>query len=297
MNRFSFSTFVMNRPAEQPDWTPPRTGLARTNHDSCIVGCGIGLHYRKALRSTVNHCEVYCPEAWKLWYDDYPIGCPTHRDNPYAFKIFALQRVIDAGFRYVLWMDTSFQPIGSIEPLWKHIEEHGWFAAKQGDSMLGEWISDHALGLCSGARDELMNVPLVYTGIVGLDLGNAVTRRLIWEPWKEAMQLGVFRGAHFNAPIGEQWEAGHKWHGWCSEDSRCKGHRHDEAALSYILHAGGYKVEASPFLTLENEKGFIGHMVPDYDVVKLREATLNLASWVDGDFGYKNQESVRDLCL
>ncbi len=276
---------------EQPDWTSPRTGSARTPHDRCIVGCGIGLHYRKMLRSTVNHCEVYCPDAWKLWYDDYPEGCPPHRDNPYAFKIHALQRAIDAGFRYILWMDTSFQPIGSIEPLWKHIEEHGWFAAKQGDSVLGAWISDGALMRTSRTRDELMSVPLVYTGIVGLDMHEA-KGKAIFESWRMACEMGMFKGPHFNGP---EENVGHKWSAPCSDDPRCKGHRHDEAALSLVLHQWGFKVEPSAFLTLENERGFIGHMVPDFDVVKMWEA-IQYVRRGEGIYHFSKEEAD-SLCL
>ena len=65
---------------------------------------------------------------------------------------------------------------------------------------------------------------------------------------------------------------GHKWAGHCSNDPRCEGHRHDESALAFALHKLGLKPEKTGFLTLENEKSaVIGHMVPDYDVVKMRQ--------------------------
>ena len=82
---------------------------------------------------------------WKLWYDDYPIGCQPHREDPYAFKILALQRAITAGFRYILWMDTSFQPVASIENVWQSIEKDGWYIPRQGDALLGTWSTDEAL--------------------------------------------------------------------------------------------------------------------------------------------------------
>ena len=213
---------------DQPDWVRPSGDSNRV-----IVSAGIGpQHYRKLLRSTENHCAVHCQDTFRMFFDVLPTGCPPHQDKPYSFKIFAIERVMTAGFRYVLWMDSTFQPVSSIEPIWKHIEQHGFYVAKQGDSRLGEWCSDDALRLMRIGRDEAMTIPLVYSGLVGFDIASDAGQD-IWREWKMSERAGVFAGPHFN----QSGEFGLKWGAKCSDDPRCQGHRHDESALSWILRA------------------------------------------------------------
>lgn len=283
---------------EQPDWTPPRPFKERTTQDRVIVGAGFGLRaYAQRLRSTINHCEVYSPGTWKLWYDVLPEGCPPHEESQYAFKIFALRRAIVAPFRYVLWMDSSFQPIGDMEPLWKHIEEHGFYVPIQGDAKLGAWTSDAALSLFGMSRDDAMGVPLVYSGLVGLDLESRVGK-LIWNLWLNTYESGTWDGPHFNELPHRR--NGAKWYGMCSLDPRCEGHRHDEAALSFVLHSLGLRPVFNDFLTLHSEKGFIGHMVHDYDIVAMREEALNQinSDWSRGSNAMNDadEKRIRAIC-
>lgn len=51
--------------SEQPEFEMT-SGRTRTDHDMCIVSCGIGPHYQEGLHSTRLHCEVNVPEAWRL---------------------------------------------------------------------------------------------------------------------------------------------------------------------------------------------------------------------------------------
>ncbi len=282
--------------SEEPDWIRPvgmEPDAPRSPHARVIVSAGIGRHYRERLRSTVNHCAVHCPETWRLFYDCLPEGCPPHREQQYAFKIYALRRAIDAGFRYVLWIDTSFQPIASIEPLWAIVEQQGWFIAKQADAKLGSWISDPVLEANGLTRDAVMEWPLCYSGIVGLDMQTAVGRS-IWRSWEKAQKCGLFNGPHYNAANGVPTWTGHKSNGWCSDDPRCEGHRHDEAALSLIQWGLGFPPITSGLLTLESEQGIIGHNVPDYDVVKLRASLLEWVS-VCRDEWCPDEEERRNL--
>lgn len=273
-----------------PEFIPPRSGsLDRTDHDRIIIGCAIGQHYRATLRSTINHCEVHCPEAWKLWYDDLPDGCPSHRESQYAFKIHAMQRAISAGFRHILWMDTAFQPVAPIEAVWQKIANFGWHVVDQGDK-LGRWATDRALELYPMARNAAMEVPLVYSGIVGLDV-RSPAGRAIWTAWRSLCEVGAFIGPHFNVPGQEEWqEVGSKWKAHCSYDPRCVGHRHDEAALSFVLHALGYKPDLGWLTIQHGEHGLIGHCVPDYDVVAMRGELLAFAE------EYGHTERIRGLC-
>ena len=160
------------------------SGRERTDNDRIIVNCGIGRHYQDGHLSTKAHCAQHCPEAWQLFYDDYPDGCPTQTEQQYAFKIFALDEAIRAGFRYVLWMDTVFQPLRSIEPIWYRIDACNWYIPPQGDARLGHWCSDRALAQFGIDRETAHLIPLVYSGLVGLDMKTELGWK-IWRGWKQ----------------------------------------------------------------------------------------------------------------
>ncbi len=242
-----------------PDfWSP--TSSYRTLGDKIIVSAGTEPKYYEQLHSTRLHCTKYAPEAWQLFYYGYPDGCPTQKQRQYAFKIYALDRVVLGGFPTILWMDAAFQPVGSLAPLWKEIEEHGWYVHKQGDAVLGAWCSDAALAIFGISRDVAMTIPLCYSGIVGLNIHNSVGAK-IWERWKGLYHTGAFDGPHqhMNGRPMEAW--GDKLQAHCSDDPRCFGHRHDEAALSWLLWDMGLVLRTEPFIRIDNADGFIGHHV------------------------------------
>jgi len=274
---------------DQPEWiqgTAPRV----------IISAGLGSqHYRKMLRSTENHCAVHCPETWRLFYDVLPTGCPPHAEHQYAFKIEAMRRAVESNIRNLLWMDATCQPVESIEPLWEHIEREGFYIVQQGDAKLGTWTNDYALRCFGIDRDKAMEIPLVYTGLIGLDTHSEVAKA-IWDEWDETYRRGAFYGPHMNdlsMGVERMKEWGAKWRGWCSPDPRCEGHRHDESAMSFVLWKLGLK-------PVENPRGLahygIERHVPDYDVVKMREALLTAQE----AFGYvcalNPAAQVRKLC-
>lgn len=230
--------------------------------DCVIVSCGIGEHYRTGLMSTRQHCERYCPEADLLMFDDYPAGCPPHAEQMYAFKIFAMREAIERGWQYVLWMDAWFQPIASIVALWEHIRRTGWYIPAQGDSVLGNWCTDSALAKFEISRETARTIPLCYSGLVGLDMGNRLACG-IWKHWEQLFTLGTFNGPHLNVPGEPMTQWGLKWQGHASDDTAVNGHRHDESALSFVLHSLSLKPPGDlGFLTIESPGGFIGHHVP-----------------------------------
>ena len=235
-------------------------GFSRTDNDLCIVSCAIGPHYQEPLHSTRLHCEVNVPEAWCLFYRELPLGCPPHETHMYAFKIWAMQRAIDAGFRYVLWMDSAFQPIASIAPLMDVIRREGWYAAPQAHHKLAQWCSDDMMVKAGILAKDLDDIQMCYSGLLGLDM-RSETGRAIWALWKESQEQGLWEGAHYNAPGEPITQFGLKTRGHVAMTESVKGHRHDEAALSWILWKMGLELKDRGLLTLESPNGFIGHHV------------------------------------
>jgi hypothetical protein len=239
-------------------------GRERLPEDRCIVSCGIGEKYVQGLASTRAHCTVHDPDSWQLFYSYYPKGCPPQEEQQYAFKIYALQRAIAAGFRHVLWMDATFQPVDSLEPLWERVKGRGWYVPPQQGAMLDRFCSDSALSIFGINRETAAKIPLVYSGIVGFDLHSVIGLRL-WLGWQRLYDWGAFNGAHRNEPGMHRHAWGDKFAGHVSDDPSVEGHRHDEAALSYVLHSWGLLPEDLGFLTYETPNGFIDHHVPlDY---------------------------------
>lgn len=233
----------------------------RTDHDRVLVNCAIGANpgYKSGQTKLRAAWKTYCPDAWAVFYDDYPDGCPPHSQMQYAFKIFALEEAIKAGFRYILWMDCVFQPQASIEPVWRHIEETGWYLVPQGDSYLHHWCSDAALADYGISRETASCIHLLFSGLIGLDMQHELGQT-IWRRWKELYEKGSFNGPHRNVPGGEMKPWGHKYAGHVSSDPSVLGHRHDESALSFIVYDMGMVCEHTRFTTLEDkQKGVIRH--------------------------------------
>lgn len=196
-----------------------------------------------------------------MFFTDYPQWCPSQEQKQYAFKIYALREAIAQGFRHVLWMDSAFQPIASIEPLWAAIERDGWYIPPQLAEKLGRWCSDAALAKFGIDRAEAYRIPLVYSGLVGMDL-DSEKGRAIWEGWQEMYELGSFDGPHKNIPGAPMTAWGNKWEGHVSDDPEVQGHRHDESALSFVLHRVGLVPQKRGYLTIEGDpRAFIGHHV------------------------------------
>jgi len=45
------------------------------------------------------------------------VGSPPHESNPYAFKIYTIERVKSMGYSKILYVDSSVYAIKSIEPV------------------------------------------------------------------------------------------------------------------------------------------------------------------------------------
>ena len=211
-----------------------------------IVSRTSGDHYQALQRRTFSQCERWRTDE-KLIFDYVHVW-------GYHQKLQAIEQAQQAGARYVLWMDVSFEPVASLEPIWEIVERQGWFVSKQGESMLGTWTSDDALFDYGISRDQAMEIPLCLSGLVGLDLRSDVGRQ-IFTMWRELAH--TFPGNYYNVPGEAQKPLGAKTTGHASFDPRCEGHRHDESALSFVLWQMGLKIETSPLMAVYYDSGYV----------------------------------------
>jgi len=154
------------------------------------------------------------------------LGCELHSKNPYSFKVEAFYKMFQAGYKNVLWLDSSVFAIKPIHKVFDDIENKG-FCFQRAGHMVGSWANDYTLNYFGITRDEAMDMPMI--GNAGL-LGLSVTNKIgvdFFAMWSKAMLAGCFKGNWTNEGNTE------------SNDERCLGHRHDMSSHSIVANKLG----------------------------------------------------------
>jgi len=180
-------------------------------------------NYMLALRRLWESTLQYGKADFLPIVGENTISSPKHTDNPYAFKIFAIERALSLGYRQVLWLDSSCYLIEDADPIWRTIDKDGYIMQYAGH-VVGTWTNDKTLDYFGITRDEAMTM-LMYgnAGFLGLNFESPVAVEF-FNRWKAAMLAGMFKGNWKNDKSTE------------SNDSRCKGHRHDMSCGSIIAN-------------------------------------------------------------
>src|ERR1700685_1812253 len=99
-------------------------------------------------------------------------GAEPHQTVPYGFKIHAINRAIEQGYKQILWLDSSAFAIKNIQPIFDRIEETG-FAFQDAGHWLGHWANDFTLNYFGITRDEAMEMRMIgNAGFLGLNFEN-----------------------------------------------------------------------------------------------------------------------------
>lgn len=167
-----------------------------------------------------------------LGLNQYPVGCLSHQQNPYAFKVYALYEAVRQGHDLVIWLDASCWAIRPLESMIEEVERSGYLLFTCGWSV-GQWCTDHALRILGTSREEAFKISLVIGGCVCLYLKDERSLKFL-RLWKEAADRGTFVG---------QWTNKNRL---VSEDPRVLGHRHDQPAASIISYKLGMKSTYCP---------------------------------------------------
>lgn len=140
------------------------------------------------------------------------INAPLHSENPYAFKIYAIEEARRLGYDQILWVDASVYPVKDITPVFDWLTEKGIFLEEAGH-YAGQWANENALNYFGLTKEQAMLMPMFSAGFCGFDFRNPISQQFFAE-WKESMLNGMFRGL---------WE----------------NHRHDMACGSIIANKQG----------------------------------------------------------
>jgi hypothetical protein len=137
---------------------------------------------------------AFLPEGTDVYFytKESEVGAPSHDTNPYAFKIFAIEKVRQMGYDQVLWLDASIIAVKNITPVFDWLSEKEIFLEESGH-MAGLWTNDEALAYFGLSRKEALLMPMYSAGYCGFDFRKKVSVDF-FERWKEAMKSGAFRG-------------------------------------------------------------------------------------------------------
>jgi hypothetical protein len=103
-----------------------------------------------------------------LGFTDYKeIGCEPHSVIPYKFKPYAIQKAIDLGYEQILWCDSPIVAIKSIQPVFDHIEKHGYVFFDNIGHPLGKWTNDGSLRYFNKTREEALNIKMIMACCMG----------------------------------------------------------------------------------------------------------------------------------
>jgi hypothetical protein len=172
-----------------------------------------------------------------LGFTDYKqIGSPRHDEIPYAFKPYAIQKAIDLGYEQILWCDSPLWAVKSIQPVFDYIEKEGYVFFDNIGHPLGMWCNDRTLKNFGIDREESFHVRQIMACCMGMaaNHGDKYKYRGKIEP-KDIFSDYKGNRAFY---IGE-WENDELTE---SQDRRVRGHRHDQAVMSCVLHTNNVPI-------------------------------------------------------
>lgn len=145
-----------------------------------------------------------------LFRSEEEVGAPPHSENPYAFKVYAIEKALEAGYEQILWLDASMYVIKDLDPLFKLIEGIGYYMQDSG-WFNNEWTNEKAKEYF-GTDDGLM----ISTGCIGFNF-QLPYAKAFFNDWKQSMLDGIFKGS---------WD----------------NHRQDQTCASIIAHKKGFMI-------------------------------------------------------
>lgn len=173
------------------------------------------------------------------WVNEAGLGCPSHQDVPFAFKIHGIQKAIDAGYEQVLWLDSSCYAVGNMQPVFDEIKANGMIFQDAGH-YLRTYTNDQTLDYFGIAPDQAMNIKMIgNAGFLGFDFTNPIAIEF-FEKWKKSMLDGMFNDSKAN-PTDSRFKR-HTWDMSCSSAIMYK------MGLSHLMKSGDEWLQyAGPF--------------------------------------------------
>jgi len=222
-----------------------KIGVGANPYKRCVISLGIGKKTYKdcLLRLEKSLSRVGFDGDYISWSDQFPEGCPSHFEAPFAFKSFCFYIAKNLGYHQILWIDSPCITIRSLNSVFESLQNHGYifFNNNYGQAM-GEWSSDEALSKNKISREEALMIPEIPCSVLGLDMTNRHAQQFL-EQWHQIMSDDVTaKGTKDKIRDWEDYQA-IAWNrnSRISSDIRVKGHRHDQTAAGIAAHRLGMK--------------------------------------------------------
>ena len=147
---------------------------------------------KRLANSYHNIIESHGEIDLNLIINEETIGSPKHSENPYAFKIYAIKRMLELGYTQVFWADASVVFVKHPKVIFDWISEKGFFFEQAGH-WVGSWCKNETLEYFGITRDEAMSMPMFSAGIMGIDFDNPIGIEF-FNRWERSMLDGQFKG-------------------------------------------------------------------------------------------------------
>jgi hypothetical protein len=129
---------------------------------------------------------------YSAFQSESDLGSPSHQENPYAFKVYAIEKMKELGYDQILWLDSSIIFVKHAKPIFDWIEDRGFFFEEAGH-WTGSWCNERTLEYFNITRQEAMEMPMFSAGFTGLDFTNPKSVEF-FNRWKQSMLDGQFIG-------------------------------------------------------------------------------------------------------
>jgi len=191
----------------------------------CIVSYADNTgHYQKGLNRLADSLRnVGFDGDLLLFTEPSQIGSPSHKEVPYAFKAHAIRTAIERDYDLILWCDSVIHATRSVNPVFDHIENHGCLFFDNIGHNLGQWTSDACLKEHNMTREKAFKTPMIMACVMGFNMNDPDCIKFT-DRYIAAASDGVsYPGS---------WTNENKQ---VSENSKVKGHRHDQSVASIII--------------------------------------------------------------
>jgi len=194
----------------------------RDQSETAFVSFASGT-YKEQQLALIDSIHTHNPTIPIFPFTEYEdIGSPTHKENPYAFKVYAIEKLREWGYKKIFWCDSVLRLTQPIESLFPELEERGVYLQRDGWNS-AQWANDRCLEYFNITRNEAESNESIYACFMGFDFTNPITQEF-FRRWKQSCDDGIFQGKWNNQ---EQTE---------SKDPRCRGHRHDQVCAEIIRY-------------------------------------------------------------
>lgn len=189
------------------------------------VACGLG-HYERSQERLRDSTAL--DNSTNLFRNSLPPGCPSHAEQPFAFKPYIFKEARELGYTHALWLDSTCVIHKPLDTVWEMIDLDGGFFWNSGYAC-GQWCSDACLAGMDCTREEAWKLPMIQASAIGLRFD---ADKGFLDQWLSLTHL--FHGAWTNK--------NHE----VSRDPGVDGHRHDQSVASILANRLGFPMVTPP---------------------------------------------------